>query len=428
MKFKSKQPAIENWTKFKIDDERDIERYFVEPINIGILTGKPSNNLIDVDIDHPGALKFAPYFLPETYCIFGRASKPRSHWVYRVPHPGNRMSFAADSMIVEVRGNGCCTLFPESIHPSGEKVEFVNPKDFIPDRSTWARLTQATKQIAIATVLYPYWSEESHCRHGLALALTAFLARREWKQENISKLIGAIAKEANDDEPEDRLRCVDDTFAAYAQGKPISGDEELVQLLGVELVGHIEKWVSGKASKKRKNPVLHLGLVVEQSTLPPMPLPRTPSQPHSRTGWSIAMASGFTRRFKSSNPSRLSMCKASKNSPERKTLPTAPKPRTHHKWRARHASTHRAGLIITAGERLHASPKRQQPQTAQSRRDIVAFIERMTRAGGSDGPHPATRLHHAARRCGCVVATRGACAAGDTANDRVPRAVVNYPP
>ena len=122
MKFKSKQPAIENWTKFTIEDEGDIERYFVEPFNIGILTGKPSNNLIDVDIDHPDALKFAPYFLPETYCIFGRASKPRSHWVYRVPHPGNRMSFAADRMIVEVRGNGCCTLFPESIHPSGEKV------------------------------------------------------------------------------------------------------------------------------------------------------------------------------------------------------------------------------------------------------------------------------------------------------------------
>ena len=86
----------------------------------------------------------------------------------------------------------------------------------------------------------------------MALALTAFLGRREWKQENVSKLIEAIAKEANDDEPEDRLRCVDDTFAAYAQGRPISGDEELVQLLGVELVVHIEKWVSGKASKKRK--------------------------------------------------------------------------------------------------------------------------------------------------------------------------------
>src|SRR3974390_2417815 len=83
--LRSKQTAIENLTKFTIEDEKDIERYFVEPFNIGILTGKPSNNLIDVDIDHPDALKFAPYFLPETYCIFGRASKPLRHWLYRVP-------------------------------------------------------------------------------------------------------------------------------------------------------------------------------------------------------------------------------------------------------------------------------------------------------------------------------------------------------
>jgi Bifunctional DNA primase/polymerase, N-terminal len=252
IKFKSKQPAIEGWTKLKIEDRRDIERYFVEPINIGILTGKPSNNLIDVDIDHPGALKFASYFLLETHCVFGRASKRRSHWIYRVVHPGNRMSFAADRMIVEVRGNGCCSLFPESIHPSGEKVEFDNPNDFIPDRSTWAKLTQAAKQIAIATVLYPYWSEESHCRHGLALAVAAFLARREWKKEDVTKLVETIAKEANDEELEDRLRGVDHTFAAYAQGRSISGDEELVQLIGAELAQRIVKWITGKASKKTK--------------------------------------------------------------------------------------------------------------------------------------------------------------------------------
>jgi hypothetical protein len=32
-----------------------------------------------------------------------------------------------------------------------------------------------------------------------------------------------------------------------------------------------------------------------------------------------------------------------------------------------------------------ASPKRQRPQTAQSKRDNVPFIARMTRAGGSHG-------------------------------------------
>ena len=65
-------------------------------------------------------------------------------------------------------------------------------------------------------------------------------------------MIEATAKEANDEEPEDRLRCVDDTFVAHAQGREISGDEELRQLIGTELGECIGNWVSGKASKKKK--------------------------------------------------------------------------------------------------------------------------------------------------------------------------------
>jgi len=254
IKFKSKQPSIEGWPTLEIAPN-NIDKYFIESTNVGIVTGKPpgmSWGIVDVDIDDKEALKFAPYFLPETDCIFGRASKPASHWVYRVTRGEKRLSFSLDHMIIELRGDGCCTVFPPSVHETGEKIEFQSSDYFAASFSNFAVLTRAAAKIAIATVMYPHWSKDSHIRHRLALALTAFLARREWKQENISKLIEAIAKEANDDEPEDRLRCVDDTFAAYAQGRPISGDEELVQLLGVKLDVHIEKWVSGKASKKRK--------------------------------------------------------------------------------------------------------------------------------------------------------------------------------
>jgi hypothetical protein len=208
--------------------------------------------IVDVDIDDKEALKFAPYFLPETDCIFGHASKPASHWVYRVTRGEKRVSFSLDHMIIELRGDGCCTVFPPSVHETGEKIEFQSSEYFATSFSNFAVLTRAATKIAIATVIYPHWSKDSHIRHRLALALTAFLARREWKQENISKLIKAIAKEANDDEPEDRLRCVDDTFAAHTQGRPISGDEELRQLIGTELTKCIANWVSGKASKRTK--------------------------------------------------------------------------------------------------------------------------------------------------------------------------------
>src|SRR5580692_4872870 len=72
VRYKAKHPAIEGWTKLKIE-KSDIETYFEEPCNIGILTGKPSNGLVDVDIDDSDALRFAPYFLPDTFFIFGRA-------------------------------------------------------------------------------------------------------------------------------------------------------------------------------------------------------------------------------------------------------------------------------------------------------------------------------------------------------------------
>ena len=251
VRYKAKHPAIEGWTKLKIE-ESDIETYFEEPCNIGILTGKASWGLIDVDIDDPDALKFAPYFLLETFCIFGRVSKPRSHWLYRVPHPGNRVSFSVKSrMIVEVRGNGCCTVFPGSVHPSGETIEFENPDDYTPSNTTWSELTRAAKKIAIATVLHPHWAEGSHSRHDLALAVSATLARREWSREDVANLLKAIAKEATDAEMEDRLRCVDDTFAAYTQGKPVSGDERVTELLGNELAATIVGWASNKPSKER---------------------------------------------------------------------------------------------------------------------------------------------------------------------------------
>jgi putative DNA primase/helicase len=253
IKFKSKQPAIEGWTEVRIG-VNEIEKYFVEPTNICILTGAPSNNLIDVDIDDPEAARFAPYFLPKTHCVFGRVSKPESHWLYHVPHSGNRTTFLlkGKGMIVEVRGNGCCTVFPGSLHPSGEFIEFNDPNDFTPHKSSWEGLIRAATQIAIATAVHPSWSRQSHSRHSLALALAAFLARREWKQENVSKLIEAIANEANDEELEDRVRCVDDTFVAHGQGRQISGDEELHQLIGTELTECIGSWVSGKAAKKTK--------------------------------------------------------------------------------------------------------------------------------------------------------------------------------
>src|SRR6516162_1302105 len=91
-----KSPIIKGWTTLSVTAE-NLEAYFDGgPSNVGILTGEPSG-VVDVDIDSPDALKFAPWFLPDTNCIFGHESKPRSHWLYRVADAGRVEQFLANA-------------------------------------------------------------------------------------------------------------------------------------------------------------------------------------------------------------------------------------------------------------------------------------------------------------------------------------------
>lgn len=125
--FKEKGPRIKAWQTLRLSAD-DLPRYFNgRPMNMGIMTGEPSGNLVDIDLDCPEAVKLASRYLPPTGAIFGRESNPRSHWLYRVktdidttrhkdPHDG--------TTIIEIRGIGAQTVAPGSVHPSGEAVRW----------------------------------------------------------------------------------------------------------------------------------------------------------------------------------------------------------------------------------------------------------------------------------------------------------------
>jgi hypothetical protein len=49
--------------------------------------GPKSGGLCDVDLDCTEAVVLAPAFLPPTHAVFGRKSKPRSHYLYRIADP-----------------------------------------------------------------------------------------------------------------------------------------------------------------------------------------------------------------------------------------------------------------------------------------------------------------------------------------------------
>ena len=244
--FKSKQPSIKGWPQLIITAD-NVHQYFNgHPTNIGILTGTVSGGLVDVDIDDTDALRFADFFLPGTTCVFGRASKPRSHRVYQVKDTKSREAFEFHNMLIELREDKHFTVFPGSVHPSGEPVEFVDPKDFTPARSTWQELHRAATRIAIATVLYKRWTEG--IRHELTLSVSAVLARLGWTFSDVADLIAAVATQAKDDDLQGRLISVETTFIAYKNHSPISGNERVIELLGEE-GEKILKWASGDSRK-----------------------------------------------------------------------------------------------------------------------------------------------------------------------------------
>src|SRR5690349_4177057 len=77
--FRTKKPIDDSWQRRVIDEASAPQFFNGKPQNIGIVLGRTSGGLTDVDLDCREAVALAPYFLPQTSAIFGRASKPNSH-------------------------------------------------------------------------------------------------------------------------------------------------------------------------------------------------------------------------------------------------------------------------------------------------------------------------------------------------------------
>src|SRR3954464_11006067 len=81
--FKAKGPTDKGWQERVITAENAPQFFNGQAQNIGIILGPTSGGLTDVDLDCPEAIAVALYLLPETPAVFGRQSKPRSHYLYR---------------------------------------------------------------------------------------------------------------------------------------------------------------------------------------------------------------------------------------------------------------------------------------------------------------------------------------------------------
>src|ERR1700730_6714609 len=124
-----KRPAITGWQNFSAAIE-DIPRLFGNGENIAVRLGSQSGGLTDIDLDCDEALNLADLYLPATGAVFGRKSKPRSHWLYAAP--GAVFEAFSDpisgEMLVELRtdgrdGGAHLSLLPPSI-ADGQRREW----------------------------------------------------------------------------------------------------------------------------------------------------------------------------------------------------------------------------------------------------------------------------------------------------------------
>jgi hypothetical protein len=250
--FRTKK-AIDGWNTRQIEED-DAPRWFSgDAQNIAVVLGKTSKGLTDVDLDCPEALVLASWFLPATEAVFGRRSKVASHWLYytdladRVATATLTFSDPAKSgsgaMLVELRigGASAYTVFPGSIHESGEPIEWGREGE--PATVDGDMLRTAVKKLAAACLFARHWPDEG-LRHAAALNLDGFLARCAWPKEERQHFLEAVATAAGDDEVRDRIRTGNLTEQKLAAGRRTPGFPKLCETFGDEVAKQAAEWLT----------------------------------------------------------------------------------------------------------------------------------------------------------------------------------------
>ncbi|MEO3428717.1 phage/plasmid primase, P4 family [Pelagibius sp. CAU 1746] len=265
--YKDKAPRLKGWGELALDGKELEAAFRAEQMNIGINLGEASGGLVDIDLDCEEAIRLAPAFLPPTEAIFGRSSKPKSHWLYRVTDCGDRTAFSGPDgagMLLEYRANGSQTVFPGSVHPSGERVEFDCKGD--PAHVSRDDLLSAVRKCAAASLIAKYWAKGS--RHDLALALSGTLLKGGWSSENAVQFVEAVCHAAEDEDVEDRKRCIADTVARLARGEPVAGPSRLAELIGDRSCSCVQDWLGLKVSVISASRVSHSVMNSDSGELP----------------------------------------------------------------------------------------------------------------------------------------------------------------
>lgn len=189
-----KAPIMKGWQDLRITKENAADHFRNDPSNIGVLLGKASKGLTDVDMDCPEAIQLAPDFLPPTRA-FGRNSKPKSHYLYYSSLDEIAKFEAPDgSRLVEIRGSGQ-TVFPGSRYKGdkegkhrGEAIRWDNQNDAT--TIDIDELKRSVGKLAAASLLLRTWNPG--IRDHLATSFAGTLLRSGWEPKEVDHLIRTV--------------------------------------------------------------------------------------------------------------------------------------------------------------------------------------------------------------------------------------------
>jgi hypothetical protein len=268
---------------------------------VGLLLGAPSGGLIDVDLDHPKALRLRDIFLPPTAMVTGHAGRPRSHHWYRVladdpkdlPSTRNykmppKLGQGTGDMIVELRSTGAQTVIPPSIHPSQEPYRWEGEPwggEAGPHIMPGRQLEVQVALLAMGAVLLDNWPDKGS-RHEAYLALAGGLLRygkgvHPYWERNLPVVIEGLAVATRDsDGPRARVTEVMHTTLERLRevdGKA-TGFPKLAELIGVDHAEQTRRlakeatqlgWRPTPEERPEGQILIDMGAAALVSTLPP---------------------------------------------------------------------------------------------------------------------------------------------------------------
>jgi len=251
-----KQPAVE-WKQYqrqRMDREKVEEFFHSNPhCGIGIVCGPVSKGFTALDLENEEVFQYVTKKIQkENPALFARLPIARTpsgggHIYFRSPTPlkSEKLAYTADQkneLLAEVRGEGTYIIVPPSppeVHSVGNKKPYEmiqgNPKDapLLNEEEVESLLSVACSlnqwwvQLAIRVV--PHWQESK--RHDLALYLAGLLAKEKIPLEQAEKLLDTIHLLTGDEESEDRMRALRDTYERHQRGEEVAGYTGLVEIV-----------------------------------------------------------------------------------------------------------------------------------------------------------------------------------------------------